>query len=143
MLDNYDFSNAVKNPYAKRLKQTVTIRLSTEVIEYFKQIRPFKYDATPVYPSGFSDISNQGEFATLGLINREKDGLLLFFWKFDGKKTDFTVPLKKWKKGEITVRRTYPENGNITASVDGGNLKISAKENYSASVFEVRFNGLK
>jgi len=38
MLDNYDFSNAVKNPYAKRLKQTVTIRLSTEVIEYFKQI---------------------------------------------------------------------------------------------------------
>jgi len=117
--------------------------LIKEGIEYFKQIRPFKYDATPVYPSGFSDISNQGEFATLGLINREKDGLLLFFWKFDGKKTDFTVPLKKWKKGEITVRRTYPENGNITASVDGGNLKISAKENYSASVFEVRFNGLK
>ena len=30
--------NAVKNPYAKKIKQTVTIRLSTDVIEYFKQI---------------------------------------------------------------------------------------------------------
>lgn len=30
--------NAVKNLHAKKLKQTVTIRLSTDMIEYFKQI---------------------------------------------------------------------------------------------------------
>lgn len=36
MRDNYDFSNAVKNPYAKRMKQQVTIRLDTNTVEYFK-----------------------------------------------------------------------------------------------------------
>ena len=36
MRKEYDFSNAVKNPYVR--KQAVTIRLSPEVVEYFKQI---------------------------------------------------------------------------------------------------------
>ncbi len=36
MSDNYDFSNSVKNPYAKKLKKQVTIRLDEDTIEYFK-----------------------------------------------------------------------------------------------------------
>lgn len=36
MRDNYDFSNSVKNPYAKKLKKQVTIRLDEDTIEYFK-----------------------------------------------------------------------------------------------------------
>lgn len=36
MRDEYDFSNAKKNPYAKKLKKQITIRLEPEVIEYFK-----------------------------------------------------------------------------------------------------------
>ena len=36
MRPEYDFSRAKKNPYAKRLKKTVTIRLEDEVISYFK-----------------------------------------------------------------------------------------------------------
>lgn len=38
MKDEYDFSKARKNPYAKRLKQKVTIRLDAPTIEYFKQL---------------------------------------------------------------------------------------------------------
>ena len=38
MREEYDFSKAVKNPYARPPKQTVTIRLSPEVVEYFKQV---------------------------------------------------------------------------------------------------------
>ena len=38
MRDEYDFSNAVKNPYAKAGKTVVTIRLDTDVIEYFKTL---------------------------------------------------------------------------------------------------------
>ena len=37
MRDNYDFSNAVKNPYAKRLKKQITIRIDVDTIDYFKQ----------------------------------------------------------------------------------------------------------
>jgi predicted DNA binding CopG/RHH family protein len=36
MRKSYDFSKARRNPYAKRLKKAVTIRLQAEVIEYFK-----------------------------------------------------------------------------------------------------------
>lgn len=36
MRKRYDFSNATKNPYAKRLKRSVTIRLDESTVEYFK-----------------------------------------------------------------------------------------------------------
>ena len=36
MRDEYDFSNAIKNPYAKELKKQVTIKISPTIIEYFK-----------------------------------------------------------------------------------------------------------
>lgn len=36
MKDNYDFSKAKRNPFAKRLKRQVTIRLDNDTIEYFK-----------------------------------------------------------------------------------------------------------
>ena len=36
MRKNYDFSNAVRNPYAKRLKKQLTIRLDTQTIDYFQ-----------------------------------------------------------------------------------------------------------
>ena len=36
MRDEYDFSNGVKNPYAKQPKSTVTIRLDKATVDYFK-----------------------------------------------------------------------------------------------------------
>ncbi len=36
MRNEYDFTDSVKNPYAKKLKKQVTIRLSEDVIDYFK-----------------------------------------------------------------------------------------------------------
>ncbi|MFL5308086.1 MAG: BrnA antitoxin family protein [Polyangia bacterium] len=36
MRKNYDFSSAVRNPYAKRLKRQLTIRLDEETISYFQ-----------------------------------------------------------------------------------------------------------
>lgn len=38
MRNNYDFSKAKKNPYAKLLKKPVTIRLDEDTVEYFKQL---------------------------------------------------------------------------------------------------------
>jgi predicted DNA binding CopG/RHH family protein len=38
MRKEYDFSNARKNPYAKRLKKSVTIRLDEMTLEYFRQL---------------------------------------------------------------------------------------------------------
>lgn len=38
MRENYDFSNAAPNPYAKKLKKQITIRLDQDVIAYFKKL---------------------------------------------------------------------------------------------------------
>ncbi len=38
MRDEYDFSNAKPNPYAKALKRQVTIRLDKTTIDYFKKL---------------------------------------------------------------------------------------------------------
>jgi uncharacterized protein (DUF4415 family) len=38
MRDEYDFSDAKPNPYAKTLKSQVTIRLDKSTIEYFKNL---------------------------------------------------------------------------------------------------------
>ena len=37
MREEYDFSDAVKNPYAKELKKQISINISTNVIDYFKE----------------------------------------------------------------------------------------------------------
>ena len=38
MKEEYDFSKSLKNPYAKKLKKQITIRVENETIEYFKQL---------------------------------------------------------------------------------------------------------
>ena len=38
MRDEYDFSNARKNPYAKHVKKQITINIDENTIEYFKNL---------------------------------------------------------------------------------------------------------
>ena len=37
MREEYDFTNAKRNPYVKKLKKQVTINLDCDAIEYFKK----------------------------------------------------------------------------------------------------------
>ena len=34
----YNFSNAVKNPYFSKLKESITVSVNAETIDYFKRI---------------------------------------------------------------------------------------------------------
>jgi predicted DNA binding CopG/RHH family protein len=36
MRKNYDFSKSTKNPYARRMKKQITIRIDEDTISYFK-----------------------------------------------------------------------------------------------------------
>ncbi len=38
MRAEYDFTSAVRNPYTKKEKKAVTIRLETDVVDYFKSM---------------------------------------------------------------------------------------------------------
>jgi len=38
MLQEYDFSKAIKNPYASQLRHEVTVSIDTELFEYFEKI---------------------------------------------------------------------------------------------------------
>ncbi|MBI5729688.1 MAG: BrnA antitoxin family protein [Ignavibacteriales bacterium] len=38
MKKEYDFSDSTKNPYIKKLKKQISIRLEKETVEYFKKL---------------------------------------------------------------------------------------------------------
>ena len=38
MREEYDYTSARKNPYAKRLKKQITINIDAETIDYFKAL---------------------------------------------------------------------------------------------------------
>ena len=38
MLDTYDFSKGIKNPYAERLNRQITVNIDAETVEYFKRL---------------------------------------------------------------------------------------------------------
>ena len=38
MRKEYDFSKSKKNPYSRKLKKQITIRLESDVIRYFKEL---------------------------------------------------------------------------------------------------------
>ena len=38
MKDSYDFSNSVKNPYLRKPKKQLTIRLDADTIDYFRTL---------------------------------------------------------------------------------------------------------
>lgn len=38
MRKEYDFTNSVKNPYAKKIKKQISLNLNVETIDYFKSL---------------------------------------------------------------------------------------------------------
>lgn len=38
MKEEYDFSNSIRNPYTKKLKRQITIRIDDDTINYFKEL---------------------------------------------------------------------------------------------------------
>lgn len=38
MKKEYDFSDSIKNPYIKKLKKQISIRIEKETVEYFKKL---------------------------------------------------------------------------------------------------------
>ncbi len=38
MREEYDFSDAIKNPYIKKLKKQISIRIDIDTINYFKTL---------------------------------------------------------------------------------------------------------
>ena len=38
MRKEYNFSNSIKNPYAKKVKKQISIRIETNTIDYFKEL---------------------------------------------------------------------------------------------------------
>jgi predicted DNA binding CopG/RHH family protein len=38
MRKEYDFSNSIKNPYAKKVKKQISIKIEEDTIEYFKEL---------------------------------------------------------------------------------------------------------
>ena len=65
MRDEYDFSNARKNPYAKKLKKQITINVDVDTVEYFKSQAettgiPYRLSSTCIWPTAAPTKSSSG-----------------------------------------------------------------------------------
>lgn len=38
MREEYDFSEGVRNPYAKKMKKQITININSDTVDYFKEL---------------------------------------------------------------------------------------------------------
>ena len=38
MREDYDFSESIQNPYAKRAKKQISLNIEVETVEYFKEL---------------------------------------------------------------------------------------------------------
>ena len=38
MTEEYDFSNSIQNPYAKKVKKQISIKIESNTITYFKEL---------------------------------------------------------------------------------------------------------
>jgi predicted DNA binding CopG/RHH family protein len=38
MRKEYDFSSSIKNPYAKKVKRQISIKIESDTIDYFKEL---------------------------------------------------------------------------------------------------------
>ena len=38
MREEYDFSNSIQNPYAKKVKKQISIKIESDTITYFKEL---------------------------------------------------------------------------------------------------------
>lgn len=56
MKEHYDFSKAKRNPYAKKLKKPITIRIEESTIEYFRELA-MEMDVPYQTPCGIVDLN--------------------------------------------------------------------------------------
>ena len=78
MRDNYDFSKSVKNPYTKKLKKQVTIRLDQDTISYFKELAEEK--GLPYLHFGNSDTSTAFLTFPIWPLTMKNHRFMAFFW---------------------------------------------------------------
>ncbi len=67
MRKRYDFSKARRNPYAKRLKKSVTIRLDEDTIAYFVESVTIRLDEDTI--AYFKDLAADSGIPYQTLIN--------------------------------------------------------------------------
>ena len=87
MRDEYDFSNAIKNPYVAKNKQQITIRLDQQVIDYFK-------DMSEETGMPYQNIIN---YYLLQCVREEKQMVI----QFQNQSTLPAVPQCGWSEGWI------------------------------------------
>ena len=44
MRKEYDFSNAMPNPYIKKLRKQIAVKIDTSIVDYFKASQYIRYD---------------------------------------------------------------------------------------------------
>ncbi len=107
-------------------------KLISEAVSLYKANRRNVLCATPVYPTGMARLSYTG-FATLGLLNKEANQLLLAVWRAKGDGDTLTVDLSKYLGDTARLVTTYPHLYGMTCTFADKQLTVTFAQDIGAA----------
>ena len=118
------------------LADDVNTKIMKEAIEVYKKNRAFIKSAYPIYPSGRFGIEKKG-FYSYGLINKEKDKILLAVWRISSLENVEIFDISKYINDSSKVNVLYPQGGDTEFSYSNGKLSVKLDDAYTARLFEI------
>lgn len=115
--------------------------LIKEAIDTFKSYRAMLKSAYPVFPLGQLPINKRGYLA-LGLVDYEREEMLLALWAIKAKESKIKIDLSKNAGKNADVKLIYPiEDNKIKYCFEDGVLEVDfgKADGYFARMFKIKF----
>jgi alpha-galactosidase len=104
--------------------------LVREGVSYYNKLSPFKREAVPYLPLGFTDFTR--DFVCVGL--KSADRLFLAVWNLGGA-LRAEVPLSDLKPVDVEIG--YPLSSDLRYSLSGGRLVLEFARDWQSAVLEI------
>lgn len=117
------------------------MELIKEGTALYKAERKHLHNGYPIWPIGFTSISEKNSWACVGIANEENTRILLAVWRLDSAEEYIELPIHKWKNRKADVRQLYPKRGykvDTCYNAEKGVLAVHMPKPYTARYFELK-----
>ncbi len=115
--------------------------LIIEAVELYKKERKHIHNSYPVWPIGFTKMTDKNSWVCVGLVNEENTRVLLSVWRLGSGDEYIELPIPKWNGVNAKVKQLYPSEGhevNTSYNPLKGSLTVYMPNTYTARHFEIK-----
>lgn len=116
--------------------------LVREAVSLYKQERNHIHNAFPIWPLGFSRISDRRSWASVGLVREDQSRILLAVWRLESEEEFSKLFLHGWKGRLAVVKQLFPSEPSSHVQTHynalDGTLTVRLTKRNQARYFEIR-----